>query len=70
MSIAGDHASNDMAGVEDDKVEKDEEKSWNFHLKKDGYATENVIKGIALYPEVNDIWIAHLKEAKAKLNAL
>lgn len=53
MSVAGDHAKNDMAGVEDD--------SWKSVLEKEGFETEVVLKGLAEYDEVVAIWVEHLK---------
>jgi sirohydrochlorin cobaltochelatase len=53
MSVAGDHARNDMAG--------DEPESWKSILTKDGFTCEAVLKGTAEYPEMVDIWADHLK---------
>ncbi len=55
MSVAGDHARNDMAGAEDD--------SWKSELTKDGYKCVPVLKGTAEFPQVVDIWVEHLKVA-------
>jgi sirohydrochlorin cobaltochelatase len=55
MSVAGDHAKNDMAG--------DEQGSWKSQLEAKGYEVEIVMKGLADYDEVIQIWIDHLKEA-------
>jgi sirohydrochlorin cobaltochelatase len=55
MSVAGDHARNDMCGSEED--------SWASVLKKNGYDVECVLKGTAQIPEVVDIWIDHMKAA-------
>ncbi len=54
MTVAGDHAQNDMAGNEDD--------SWESILKKEGFETEVILKGLAEYDEVVNIWIGHLKK--------
>ena len=65
MSIAGDHANNDMAG-DYDKDESDEDQSWKVQLKKAGYQIEDencVLKGLGDYPEIVNIWVRHLKEA-------
>ncbi len=62
MSIAGDHANNDMAGDEDD--------SWKMGLKKAGYTINKdniVLKGLADYPEILNVWIEHTKKAIAEL---
>ncbi|CCO24201.1 sirohydrochlorin cobaltochelatase [Maridesulfovibrio hydrothermalis] len=55
MSVAGDHARNDMAGPESD--------SWKSELTKDGYKCVSVLKGTAEFPQVVDIWVDHLKVA-------
>ena len=53
MSVAGDHARNDMAG--------DEEDSWKSILTKSGIKCVSVLKGTAEYDDVVDIWVDHLK---------
>ena len=55
MSVAGDHAVNDMAGNEDD--------SWKSVLTKAGMECRVVLTGMAAYPEVVDIWLDHLASA-------
>lgn len=57
MSVAGDHARNDMAGPEAD--------SWISVLTKNGVKCEAVLKGTAEYPAIADIWVDHLKSAMA-----
>lgn len=57
MSVAGDHARNDMAGEEDD--------SWKIILKKAGIKCVPILKGTAEYDEIVDIWVAHLKTVLA-----
>lgn len=59
MSVAGDHAKNDMAGPEDD--------SWKSVLTKDGFKCEVVLKGTAEYDAFVNIWVAQLKVAFAHL---
>lgn len=59
MTVAGDHARNDIAG------EKPE--SWKSLLTKNGIAAEAVFKGMGQYPEVVEVWIDHLREAISKL---
>lgn len=54
MTVAGDHALNDMAG--------DEEDSWKSILESKGYEVDCLLKGLAEYDEVVDIWIQHLKK--------
>jgi sirohydrochlorin cobaltochelatase len=53
MSVAGDHAKNDMAGDEGD--------SWKSILTKAGIKCEVVLKGTAEYDAFVDIWVDHLK---------
>ncbi|MBG0775429.1 MAG: sirohydrochlorin cobaltochelatase [Desulfovibrionaceae bacterium] len=55
MSVAGDHARNDMAGDEDD--------SWKSVLTKRGVACTPVLKGTAEYDAVVDVWLDHLSVA-------
>ncbi len=57
MSVAGDHARNDMAG--------DEEDSWKSVLTKAGIKCVPVLKGTAEFDQVADVWISHLKAALA-----
>ena len=57
MTIAGDHANNDMAGDED---------SWATELRANGWNRINAVyKGLGDYPEINKIWIEHLRYAIA-----
>jgi sirohydrochlorin cobaltochelatase len=58
MSVAGDHAQNDIFGDED---------SWQSAFTEAGIAVEAVKKGIAEYDVFVDVWIEHLKEALSKL---
>ena len=53
MSVAGDHAVNDLAGDEDD--------SWKSILTKAGIRCETVLKGTAEFDEYVDIWVDHIK---------
>jgi len=59
MTIAGDHARNDMAGEDDD--------SWKSVLKTKGYEVEAVLNGMADHKEVVGIWIEHLKEVLSEI---
>jgi sirohydrochlorin cobaltochelatase len=52
MSVAGDHAKNDMAGDEDD--------SWTSILTKAGIQCVPILKGTAEYDVFVDIWVDHL----------
>ncbi len=52
MSVAGDHAKNDMSGDEDD--------SWKSIITKAGIECVPVLKGTAEYDQFVDIWVDHL----------
>jgi len=60
MSVAGDHARNDMAGDEDD--------SWKSVLTRTGFQCEVVLKGTAEYDNLTSIWVEHLDEALKRLD--
>jgi sirohydrochlorin cobaltochelatase len=53
MSVAGDHAKNDMAG--------DEEDSWQSVFTKAGIACVPVMKGTAEYDDIVAIWVDHIR---------
>ena len=59
MSVAGDHAINDMSS--------DEEGSWKFQLKNEGFEVDCLLKGMAEYDNIVNIWIHHLQETLDKL---
>lgn len=59
MSVAGDHATNDMAGDEPD--------SWKSQLEESGFNVQLMMKGLAEYDAVVQIWIKHLKKAYDEL---
>lgn len=59
MSVAGDHAKNDMAGAEDD--------SWISILTKAGIECVPVLKGTAEYDEYVAIWVNHVGESLSRL---
>lgn len=59
MSVAGDHAMNDMAGDEPD--------SWKSILTKAGIACVPVLKGAAQIDAVDRIWLEHLRQAMGEL---
>ncbi|MBL4560536.1 MAG: sirohydrochlorin cobaltochelatase [Labilibaculum sp.] len=61
MTIAGDHARNDMAGAGED--------SWKSELEAKDYKVEAVLSGMADQNEVVHIWIEHLKEILLELKA-
>jgi sirohydrochlorin cobaltochelatase len=53
MSVAGDHAKNDMAGNEED--------SWKSILTRAGITCASILKGTAEYDEIVDIWLDHVR---------
>ena len=53
MSVAGDHAKNDMAGDEDD--------AWKSIFTKAGIQCVPILKGTAEYQEFVDIWVSHIR---------
>ena len=53
MSVAGDHAKNDMAGDEDD--------SWKTVITNAGIQCVPILKGTAEYDVFVEIWVDHLK---------
>lgn len=59
MTVAGDHAMNDMAGDEPD--------SWKSQLTKAGIKSVPVMKGLAEFDTFADMWIEQLKEAMTRL---
>ncbi len=56
MLVAGDHANNDMAG--------DEEDSWKSAFKAEGFEVETVIRGLGEFAGIQEIYVAHCKDAK------
>lgn len=62
MSIAGDHANNDLKGGVETPAEED---SWRAEMVKAGYTCplENcIMKGLADYPAITDVWVSHMKQ--------
>lgn len=55
MIVAGDHASNDMAG--------DEEDSWKVQLKAAGYEVEPILKGLGEYKGIQEHFVRHIQNA-------
>lgn len=60
MSVAGDHAKNDMAG--------NEENSWKSVLTKAGITCVPVLKGTAEFNAFADIWVEHLNGPLSHFN--
>jgi len=78
MSIAGDHAHNDMSGDDDAWDEKEgyevndegevEDTSWKMYFKNSGYTCDDdVLKGCVIglleISEVRQLWLNHIKRA-------
>ena len=55
MVVAGDHASNDMAGDEDD--------SWKVMFKSEGKEVETVLKGLGEISGIQQIYVEHIEDA-------
>jgi len=58
MVVAGDHASNDMAG--------DEEDSWKVMLTKAGYFVKTELRGLGMLDGWADLYVDHLKDSMKK----
>ena len=55
MIVAGDHATNDMAG--------DEEDSWKTRFKGEGYEVECILKGLGEYTGIQSMFVEHTQDA-------
>ncbi len=55
MIVAGDHATNDMAGPEED--------SWNSVLTRSGYKVEIILQGLGSNNQFADLFIDHIRDA-------
>lgn len=58
MIVAGDHATNDMAG--------DEEGSWKSAFEAQGYKVECILKGLGQYAGIQAMFVKHLGETIAR----
>lgn len=58
MFVAGDHATNDMAGEDED--------SWLNEFKREGYDVKAVIKGLGEYSAIQELFMNHIREAIEK----
>lgn len=56
MVVAGDHAVNDISGAG---------QSWRRVLEDAGFEVRTVLRGLGEYPEVQSIYVEHLREADA-----
>jgi sirohydrochlorin cobaltochelatase len=75
MSIAGDHAHNDMAGndcaatpFKKNGEGEVEDTSWKMYFQKNGYTCDDntqIVKGLLEYDNIRGLWINHTKNAIA-----
>ena len=61
MIVAGDHATNDMAGSED---------SWKTKLEADGYEVRCVMAGLGEIRQVQDMYVKHIENALMEENGI
>ena len=57
MIVAGDHATNDLAG--------DEEDSWKTIFTNHGFRVSTQLQGIGEWPEIQELFAKHAQEAEA-----
>jgi len=57
MTVAGDHALNDMAG--------DDDESWNSILTKAGFETVPVMQGLGELNSFSDVFVHHIRDTAA-----
>lgn len=55
MIVAGDHATNDMAGKDPD--------SWKCQFENAGFQVDCVLKGLGEYPAIRELFIRHIQKA-------
>ena len=58
LIVAGDHATNDLAGDEPD--------SWKSVFTSKGFDVECVVKGLGEYEDIRQIFVRHAREAETK----
>ncbi|MBO4906083.1 MAG: sirohydrochlorin cobaltochelatase [Bacteroidaceae bacterium] len=65
MSIAGDHANNDMAGQGEEywdaEDEESEDNSWYEYFKHKGYTPEANLLGLLEVESIRNVWMNHTK---------
>ncbi|MFT3739215.1 MAG: sirohydrochlorin cobaltochelatase [Breznakibacter sp.] len=59
MTVAGDHALNDMTG--------NNGQSWEEIMQREQIPAQAVLKGLGQIDEITDVWIAHLRTALGQL---
>ena len=62
MIVAGDHATNDMSGEDDD--------SWKSILEKEGYSVKCTLKGLGEIQAIRDIFIRHTRAGLDRLSEI
>lgn len=55
MIVAGDHATNDMAGEDDD--------SWKKQFEAAGYEVECVLQGLGEYTGIQELFLTHIQDS-------
>ena len=58
MAVAGDHASNDMAGEEKD--------SWKSIFENEGYEVSCILKGLGEFKAIRRIYLEHISTAMSQ----
>ena len=56
MIVAGDHARNDLAGLDSG--------SWKSRLECAGYRTEVIMAGLGEYEPIQEMFVRHAAEAE------
>ncbi|MDO4323666.1 MAG: sirohydrochlorin cobaltochelatase [Lachnospiraceae bacterium] len=59
MIVAGDHATNDLSGEEED--------SWKSRFERAGFEVRCVLKGLGEYPAVRNIFLDHVEASIREL---
>ncbi len=59
LSVAGDHAQNDIGGSEQD--------SWLSRIRASGLPCTADLRGLMERPEINALWLGHLRDAVKEL---
>lgn len=62
MVVAGDHATNDIAGDEDD--------SWNTFFTKHAYQVKAFVEGLGQIEDIRKLYVRHAQDAMIKTQSL
>lgn len=60
MSVAGEHVRTDMCGATEDSLKS--------QLRREGISAECVLRGLAEYPDVVEVWVDQIVKNKKKMN--